>query len=54
MGFNTLGSNQRRREPWLGSVWYEPGMDDERNEYIKSYHEETERLLLENPNLEII
>lgn len=54
MGFTTLGQNERRRNPWLGSVWYEPGRDEERRQYIQEYHAETERLLRENPSLKIV
>lgn len=54
MGFSALEKNQRRRTPWLGSAWFEPGMDEERRAYIAAYQAETERLLRENPDLEIV
>lgn len=54
LGFSTLGANERRKEPWLGSVWFKPGMDEEREKYIEQYHAETERLLRENPNLDLV
>lgn len=54
MGFSTLGHNERRRTPWLGGVWFEPGMQDELKEYYREYEAETQRLLKENPNLKLI
>lgn len=54
MGFSTLGPSERRRDPWLGSAWYKHGRDEERSEYIKAWHEETERMLKTNPNLKIV
>ncbi len=54
LGFGTLGKNERRKEPWLGSVWFEPGMEEERKRYIEAYHKETERLMKENPNLVLV
>jgi hypothetical protein len=54
MGFNLLGENERRNIPWLGSYWFEPGMDDQRHNKIKEYQKETERLLKINPNLKLI
>lgn len=54
MGFSTLGPNERRRTPWLGSAWFEPGMDGERTAYIKAYREETARMLKENPKLKLV
>jgi len=54
MGFSTLESNERHCTPWLGSMWFEPGMDEERTAYIKAYREETERMLKENPNLKLV
>ena len=52
--FCTISKNERRKRPWLGSVWYEPGKDEKRAEFIKQWESETERLLKENPNLKII
>lgn len=54
LGFNTLGENKRRREPWLGGCWFAEGMDEEREQYINKYHEETERLIKLNPDLQIV
>lgn len=54
MGFNTLGENERRKNPWLGGAWYEDGKDEARAKYIAEYHAETERLLKENPNLKLV
>lgn len=54
VGFSPLGPNQRRKEPWLGGGYYEPGMEEARDRAIKAYHAETERLLQENPNLELV
>ena len=53
-GFSTLGPNERRREPWLGGAWYQPGMEEERRLYIEAYRAETERLVKENPELRIV
>ncbi len=52
--FNTLGKNERRKSPWLGSAWFEDGMEEKRAEYIRAWQEETERMLKENPNLKIV
>lgn len=52
--FSTLESNERRRNPWLGGVWYEDGRDEERAEFIAKWHVETERMLKANPNLVIV
>ena len=52
--FSILDKNERRRKPWLGAVWFEPGMDEKRKEFIKEWSETTKRLLKENPNLKII
>ena len=54
MGFSTLSKNERRRSPWLGSSWYEPGRDAERDEFIRQWKLETERMLLENPDLVLV
>jgi len=54
MGFSTLGPNERRRTPWLGSAWFEPGMDGERKAYIKAYREETARMLKKNSKLKLV
>ncbi len=52
--FSTLESNERRRNPWLGGVWFEDGRDEERKACIAEYHKETERMLKVNPNLKIV
>ena len=52
--FSTLTTNQRRKDPWLGSAYFEDGMEEERKAFIRNYNAETERLLKENPNLELI
>jgi hypothetical protein len=52
--FNVLGNNERRINPWLGSVWFEKGMDAERAERIKEWKEETKRLLKINPKLKLV
>jgi len=52
--FSTLGENERHDYPWLGSVWYEPGMEEERAQFIKEWREETARMLDANPNLKIV
>ena len=49
MGFDTLGPNKRRRTPWLGGTWYEPGKEEERAEFIRQWELETERLLKRIP-----
>ena len=54
MGFGTLSQNERRKTPWLGGAWYEPGMDEKRAEFICNWQTETERMLKENPNLIIV
>lgn len=54
MGFSTLGYNERRKVPWLGGSWFEPGMEEERKEFYRNYEAETQRLLKENPNLKLI
>lgn len=53
-GFSTLAPTQRRKTPWLGSAWFEPGKDEERAAFIKQWQQETARLLKENPYLELI
>ena len=52
--FSTLNDNQRRKRPWLGGSWFEEGREKERVDFIKEWEKETERLLKENPNLEIV
>jgi hypothetical protein len=52
--FNTLPANTRRKNPWLASPWFEPGMEQERAQFIRQYHKETERLLRETPDLKVI
>jgi len=54
MGFGILGQNERRCIPWLGSAWFEEGREEEREQFIKEWQEETERLLKLNPNLKIV
>lgn len=53
-GFTTLARSERRKSPWLGSFWFEPGMDEEREKFIRDYEAETSRMLRENPNLKLI
>lgn len=52
--FCTIEADERRRIPWLGGVWFEPGMEQERAECIAEHQEETARMLQINPNLKII
>lgn len=52
--FSTLGNNERRRTPWLGSVWFEKGRDEERKKFIEDWQKETERMLKINPELKIV
>ena len=52
--FSTLDSNQRRKSPWLGSCWFEDGMEQKRIAFIKEWQEETARMLKANPKLEIV
>lgn len=52
--FSTLSDNQRRRIPWLGGTWFEAGKEQERMEFIAEWQAETARLLILNPNLDII
>lgn len=54
MLFSTLTTNQRRIDPWLGSSYYEEGAEEKRAAFVRDYEAETERLLKENPNLELI
>ena len=53
-GFSTLASNERRRNPWLGSVWFQPGRDAEREAFIAEWHANTELMLKANPGLVIV
>lgn len=52
--FSTVKSNERRRIPWLGGVWFEEGKDEKRLAFIRQWHEDTEQMLKENPSLIII
>jgi hypothetical protein len=52
--FTTLGNNQRRLYPQLSAAWYEEGEDENRAKFIADWQEETRRMLLENPKLELI
>lgn len=52
--FSTLNDNERRKTPWLGSVWFEQGMEEERARYYEEWEKETQRLLKLNPNLKIV
>ena len=67
--FSVLASNERRKEPWLGSAWFVERkdyktekeyqrafvkMNKKRAERISEWHEETKCLLKQNPNLIII
>lgn len=53
-GFSTLAPNERRSNPILGGVWFEPGQDDARNAFITKWKADTARMLAENPNLKIV
>lgn len=53
-GFSTLGPTERRRNPWLGSSWFESGMDEERKAYIAKWHADTETMLKANPAIRIV
>lgn len=53
-GFSTLDANERRRNPVLGSAWFEPGKDQERADFIRNWHAKTEEMLRQNPNLRIV
>lgn len=53
-GFATLGRHERRRNPWLGAAWFEPGREAEREEYLAQWHATTEAMLKSNPALAII
>ena len=52
--FSVLGSNERRENPWLGAWAAEPANKEEVKQFIKEWHEETARMLKENPNLKIV
>ncbi len=52
--FNTLAPNERRRFPWLGAAWYEPGQDEKRAAFVKKWEAETARMVAVNPNLVLI
>jgi hypothetical protein len=52
--FSTLGEHERRQFPWLGSAWFQPGMEAARAAFIAEYHRETARLLRENPKMKIV
>ena len=63
MGFSQLAENERRRTPILGRAYYdfslgfyqtEKEMNKAREEYIKNWQKETEKMLKANPNLIII
>lgn len=54
MGFSTLAKNERRRRPWLGGSWFEPGMESEREKFIRQWEIDTARMLQENPDLVIV
>ncbi len=53
-GFSTLGTNERRRNPVLGSAWFEPGQEEERAAFIREWHAKTEEMLRLNPSLRIV
>ena len=64
------GENERRKCPLLGSAWFDVNLPADANEaehqqekhrlaiereaYIEAYREETQRLLIKNPNLKLI
>jgi hypothetical protein len=53
-GFSTLAINERRRNPVLGSAWFEPGEEEARAAFIREWHAKTEEMLRQNPNLRIV
>ena len=53
-GFSTLAANERRRNPVLGSAWFEPGQNQERAQFIQDWHAKTEEMLRQNPYLRIV
>ena len=53
-GFSTLGVNERRRRPCFGAWAGDPENAESLKQEIEAYHEETERLLNENPNLKLV
>jgi len=53
-GFSTLAPGERRRHPILGSAWFEPGREAEREKFIADWHAKTEELLRQNPRLKIV
>ncbi|KKM09975.1 hypothetical protein LCGC14_1722180 [marine sediment metagenome] len=52
--FCTLASNERRKSPWLGSAWFEPGRDEARKQFIAAWKEETAQMLIKNPSLVLV
>ena len=61
MIFSTIGENERRRLPWLGSAWFGIDKEDDelnyksdREKYVATWEKETEKMLKENPSLKII
>lgn len=54
MGFSFLAPDERRRNPIFGGWQFEEGREDDVAEAIKQYHEETQRLLIQNPNLRLV
>lgn len=52
--FSVLEKNQRRKQPWLGGSWFEPGREEEREKFIAKWNKETENMLKNNPNLVIV
>jgi hypothetical protein len=63
MGFTTLAENERRKNPILGSCYYdfslgfyetEEEMVKARMDYIEKYNKDTEMLLKTNPKLVLV
>ncbi|WAG78486.1 hypothetical protein LMK08_24555 [Metapseudomonas furukawaii] len=51
--FSTLEANERRRNPILGSAWFEPGQEEARAAFVKEWHSKTEKMLRQNHNLRV-
>lgn len=54
MGFDSLGQNERRKEPRHSIHYYENTTVEQRIKDLRKWQEETERLLKINPNLKIV
>lgn len=53
-GFSTLVPGERRRNPILGSAWFELGQEAAREKFIADWHAQTEEMLRQNPQLKIV